>query len=169
MLVSAPRRGTFVRSFTKKDIDDIFTFRLLIENFGLEQGLARMTDADLAGITAHAEAMDLGAVAGDVEALVKHDLAFHQSICNLSDNHQTQHAFQNIEAELQMLIIMAEKRFDTMEQAAADHWPVVEAIASRDLVRASAALHDHIMDSWRRLAEAFDRPDGTLTHNLKQY
>lgn len=160
MLVSAPRRGTFVRSFTKKDIDDIFSFRLLVENFALEQGLPRMTDAALAEITGHAEAMDTAAVTGDEPALVEHDLAFHQCICNLSDNHQTRHAFQNIQAELQMLITMAEQRFETLEEAAADHWPVVAAIATRDLAQASAALRDHIKDSWRRLAEAYDRPDG---------
>lgn len=158
-LVSAPRRGTFVRTFTAKDIDDMFSFRLLVESFALEQGLARMTDADLAQITDLVRAMERAAVEKNELALVENDLAFHLRICRLSDNHQTLHAFLNIQAELLLLITMAERRFETQEEAAADHWPVVEALATRDLGRATDALQFHIRDSWRRLAGHLDPRD----------
>ncbi|WP_334175028.1 GntR family transcriptional regulator [Pseudoxanthobacter sp.] len=167
VLVSAPRRGTFVRSFSKKDIDDIFSFRLLVENFALEQGLARMSDIDLAEIAAYVGAMEQAARDNDEQALVEGDLAFHLRICKLSDNHQTLHAFLNIQAELQLLITMAEQRFESLEAAAADHWPVVEALATRELARATAALREHILDSWRRLAEAYERQENLISPRQK--
>ncbi|MFC0218196.1 DNA-binding GntR family transcriptional regulator [Pseudochelatococcus lubricantis] len=163
VLVSAPRRGTFVRTFTKKDIDDIFAFRLLVENFALENGLAAMTDAHLREITSYAVAMEDAARNNDEIALVENDLAFHLALCKLSDNHQTLHAFLNIQAELQLVITMAEQRFETLEEAATDHWPVVRALETRDLDKARTALREHIEDSWSRLADVYERHDAGST------
>lgn len=156
MLVSAPRRGTFVRSFSKKDIDDIFSFRLIVENFALEQGLSSLTDGELSLISGHVHAMEIAAQENNEPVLVGNDLAFHERLCNLSNNRQTIHAFLNIKIELQMLIGMAGRRFDTLHAAAADHWPVVEALASRRIDLVANAISEHIHDSWRRLSEAYE-------------
>jgi DNA-binding GntR family transcriptional regulator len=162
MLVLSPRRGAFVRTFTHKDIDDIFSFRIVVESFALEQGLATMTEADLDEIKLCVTRMVQAADDGDEPRLVENDLAFHRRICDLSNNHQTRHAFSNIQAELQLLITMAEQRFESRQAAAVDHWPVVEALASRDVVRAKNAIREHISDSWRRLADAYDTTDQSL-------
>jgi DNA-binding GntR family transcriptional regulator len=156
MLVSSPRRGTFVRSFTKKDIDDIFSFRLVVETFALEQGMPRMTDVDQSEIRAHLMAMEVAAAEHNEPALVEQDLAFHLRICKLSNNHKTLQAFSSIQVELQMLIAMAGRSFETLQAAAADHWPVVNALATRDIGKTTAAMTEHIKDSWRRLVENYE-------------
>ena len=89
--------------------------------------------------------------------LVENDLAFHLEICKLSKNRQTLHAFTNIQAEVQMLITMAERQFESQMAAAVDHWPVVEALRTRNCENAMDAIRDHIRDSWRHLLEAYER------------
>jgi DNA-binding GntR family transcriptional regulator len=117
-----------------------------------------MTDDDLAEIVSFVHSMEKAAGEDNEASLVENDFAFHAQIAKLSNNRQTLHAFLNIQAELQVLITMAERRFETLHAAAADHWPVVEALASREVDRAAAAMTDHINDSWRRLAEAYETP-----------
>lgn len=159
VLVSAPRRGTFVRTFTAKDIDDIFSFRVTVESFAIEQALPRMSDEDLSRLSSFVDAMVAAADAHNEVELVQNDLAFHLEICRLSDNRQTVHALMNIHAELQMLVTMAEQRFESLHAAAIDHWPVVEALKTRDVKKAVKAIREHIKDSWRRLAEEYARQD----------
>ncbi|MFB2549992.1 GntR family transcriptional regulator [Ensifer soli] len=159
LLVSSPRRGTFVRTFSRRDIDDIFSFRVVVETFALEQALPRMTDADFDRIAGFVDAMVKAAHEDNEVGLVENDLAFHLEICKLSANRQTLHAFMNIQAEVQMLITMAEQRFETLEAAAVDHWPVVAALRSRDMAKSIEAIQEHIKDSWRRLAEEYGRSD----------
>jgi DNA-binding GntR family transcriptional regulator len=159
LLVSAPRRGTFVRSFSRSDIDDIFSFRIVVEGFAIEQALPRMSDSDLDRVASFVDAMVAAADAGNEVALVENDLAFHLEICKLSANRQTLRAFVEIQAEVQMLITMAEQRFESLHAAAVDHWPVVEALRTRDIAKALDAIRFHINDSWRRLVVEFDRPD----------
>lgn len=159
LLISSPRRGTFVRSFSRSDIDDIFSFRRVVEAFAIEQALPRMSEDDLDRIAGFVDAMVAAADAGNEVALVENDLAFHLEICKLSANRQTLRAFVEIQAEVQMLITMAEQRFESLHAAAVDHWPVVEALRTRDIGKAVDAIHFHINDSWRRLAEEFDRAE----------
>ena len=159
LLVSSPRRGTFVRTFSRTDIDDIFSFRVVVESFAIEAALPHMDDADLDRIAGFVDAMVAAADADNEVSLVENDLAFHLEICKLSRNRQTLHAFMNIQAEVQMLITMAEQRFETLHAAAIDHWPVVEALRTRDVTKAVSAIREHIQDSWRRLAEEYERHD----------
>lgn len=159
LLISAPRRGTFVRSFSRSDIDDIFSFRRVVEAFAIEQALPRMSDDDLDRIAGFVDAMVAAADADNEIALVENDLAFHLEICKLSANRQTLRAFVEIQAEVQMLITMAEQRFESLQAAAVDHWPVVEALRSRDIGKSIEAIHFHIDESWRRLAEGFDQAE----------
>lgn len=157
LLVAVPRKGTFVRTFLHSDIDEIFSFRVVVERFAMEQALPQMTDADIDRIAGFVDSMVAAANANDEIALVENDLAFHLEICRLSKNRQTLHAFTNIQAEVQMLITMAERQFESQMAAAVDHWPVVEALRTRNPQKAMDAIRDHIRDSWRHLLEAYDR------------
>lgn len=155
LLVSSPRRGTFVRSFSKQDMTDIFSFRTVVEAFALKQALPRMTDEDQAGLQGIVQRMKDCAAARDEMGLVEADIGFHQRICELSGNSQTLRAFMNIRAEVQMSITLVEHRFETLEDAAVDHIPIVEAIATRNMDKAVEALEYHIKDSWARISAAY--------------
>lgn len=156
LLVAVSRKGTFVRTFLRDDVDDIFSFRVVVERFAVEQALPRMTDADIDRIASFVDAMEAAAHAVDEMAFVENDLAFHLEICRLSNNRQTLHAFTNIQAEVQMLIMLAERQFDSLMAAAVDHWPVVEALRTRDADKATDAITHHIRDSWRHLLETYE-------------
>lgn len=153
LLVAVPRKGTFVRTFLRRDIDEIFSFRMVVERFALEQALPQMTDADIDRIAGYVDAMVEAAESDDEMRFVDNDLAFHLEICRLSKNRQTMHAFSNIQAEVQMLIMLSERQFPSLMEAATDHWPVVEALRARDTGKAVEALTHHIEDSWRHLRE----------------
>lgn len=155
LLVSSPRRGTFVRAFSRQDIEDVFSFRVVVEDFAIRQALRRMSPDDVAGLRRIVDDMTVAAKAGKEMELVQKDISFHQRICELSGNTQTLRAFMNLHAEVQISITLVEHRFESLEAAAVDHYPIIDAIASGDPERAAAALRDHIHDSWRKIAAAY--------------
>lgn len=157
LLVAVSRKGTFVRTFLRSDVDDIFSFRVVVERFAIEQALPHMTEADIQRIADFVDAMEAAARAVDEVAFVENDLAFHLEICRLSRNRQTLHAFTNIQTEVQMLIMFAERQFVSLTAAAEDHWPVVDALQSRDIVKATNAMTHHIQDSWRHLLKSYEQ------------
>lgn len=155
LLIAIPRRGHFVRSFSRKDIDDLLSFRTAIESFALQQGLAEMNEADIAGLAELVGEMENAAAAGDEARLTALDLSFHRRICELSGNGHTLHAFTSIQGEVQMLIAFVDYGFTSLHAAAADHWPIVEALGTRNTARATEALQEHIRDAWSRIAQEY--------------
>lgn len=156
LLISSPRRGTFVRTFSESDIQDIFSFRLALEEFAVRQAFPYLTDEDIDGLAAIVDQMEAAAKTGREMELVERDIAFHQRICELSRNTQTIRAFSNIYAEIQISISLVEHRFASLEDAAVDHWPIVEAFRTKDEQKVIEALKFHIGDSWKRIKEAYN-------------
>lgn len=155
LLISSPRRGTFVRSFSKKDVEDYFSFRIAIESFAVRQAIPKLTDANIEELRSIINLMSAAAAAGREMEVVSTDVGFHQRICELSGNGQTVRAFSNIQAEIQMSISCIDRRYESMEEAVAQHWPVLEALASRVTERAVNEIVAHIQGSWNRIEATY--------------
>ena len=159
LLISAPRRGTFVRSFARDDIDDLFAFRMTVECFAIEQALPRMEAADHAELARIVDMMIAAAEVDDAENLVERDVAFHHRICDLSKNRQTVRAFLNIHAEVRMLVALVDHRFESLHAVAIDHVPVLEALRGGHVGKAQEAMRAHIQDSWLVTVQAYQTHD----------
>lgn len=160
LLVGAPHRGRFVRAMTKQDVDELFAFRIALEEFALRQALPRIDAREVDGFARMVEAMEAAAQDGDEAKLTELDLAFHLRICELSGNRRALAAYATIQSEVQMLIALADHRFESLHAAAADHWPIVDAFSLGDQACCEAALRAHIEDAWSRFAhEAEPSPE----------
>jgi DNA-binding GntR family transcriptional regulator len=157
LLVSTPRRGTAVRTFTKGDIDDIFSLRVGLESFAIQQALPRMTPADHAGISSIVQAMVAAAAANNEMDLIENDIAFHRRLAELSGNRQTVRAFDNINGEMRLLIALIERHFESLHDAAIDHIPIVNALATGDVDLAVAAMREHIEESWQLTSASYSK------------
>jgi len=164
LLVSTPRRGTSVRTFSKDDIDDIYSLRIVLESFAIEQALPRMTQADHEGLAAIVEAMEVAAHTGNEIGLVENDRLFHRRLCELSGNSQTLRALLSMQAEMRLLIALIERHFESLHAAATDHWPIVAAMRTGDTAAAVAAIRAHIEDSWKHTASSYE---GSTTVSTK--
>lgn len=163
LLIAIPHKGTFVRHFDLDDVNDIFTFRICIESAAIRAALPRMSDADLAGLAGIVDAMVAAAEAGNERVLVESDIAFHNRICELSGSRHIARAFGDIYAEVRMLITLVEHRFDSLHAAAIDHWPVVEAMKTRDPDKSVTAMVIHIEDAWQRIVKAYEKKSPSIT------
>lgn len=152
LLVGAPHRGRFVRAMSKRDVDELFAFRMALELFALEQAAPNLGEAEVEAFAGMVRDMEAAARDGDEARLTEIDLGFHLRLCELSGNRRALGAFANIQSEVQMLIALADHRFESLHAAAADHWPIVEAMKVGDPARAAAALRHHIEDAWSRFA-----------------
>lgn len=156
VIVTIPRRGTFVRELSRSYIDELFSFRRVVEGFAIQLAVKTVTDEGIRQLEDIVRAMEAAADRGDEAALVENDFRFHVAICELSGNGHAKRAVLQIRAEVEMAISMAKQRFETLHDAALDHWPIVEAMRSKDEQNAIKAVKYHIDDAWNRLTEDLD-------------
>jgi DNA-binding GntR family transcriptional regulator len=147
-LVSLPRRGHRMRVMTAQDIDDVFSFRICVESFAIEQALPRMTRRDLVGLRAIVDQMLKAAAQNDVIGVREADVALHRTICEFSGNRLTVRAHEAIDTEVQVLIACVDLELESLTATANAHLPIVEALESRDVARSVAAMRHHLETTW---------------------
>lgn len=147
-LVSSPRRGHRMRVLTVQDIDDVFSFRICVESFAIEQAVPRLRKRDLIGLRAIQDRMFGAAADNNVTGMREADLALHRTICELSGNRQTLRAHEAIDTEVQILIACVDLELESLAFTAAAHVPIVEALEARDAARAVAAMQHHLKTTW---------------------
>jgi DNA-binding GntR family transcriptional regulator len=175
IVVNTPRRGYTVLEFTEKDIDDIYSLRLILEAGALRRAIDRFTAEDIA--TLERIVADLGKNAQESassETMVALDFAFHELICRVAHHGRLLNAWNSMRLQTLLLIsITSPTHRGDPHQPQELHKLILNAIRSHDLEHAEQALAAHISDAQQRarnaLAEraAFDshaNPDRLAAH-----
>ena len=81
-----PRKGTFVKRITRRDIEENFPIRAALEGLAAQLAIANMTEDSLALMAGILHKMENAANNSDTQAYYTHHLAFHELFINLSNN-----------------------------------------------------------------------------------
>jgi len=166
-LVSAPRRGHFLRHFTQQDVDDVFSFRICVESFAIRQGVPLMTQNDHKDLRGIVDRMIVAAQARRLSDLRQEDISLHRRICQLSRNRQTLRAHEGIDTEVQMLIAFVDLDHETPMETALAHLPIVEAMATGDIGRSVEAMENHLRATWKHVLQVYEQAGLRKTGNLR--
>jgi len=157
IVVSIPYRGAFVKEWTPRHVTELYTLRSILEQYVVELAVAQATDQDLEELSGLIQAMYAAAQDEDVMRLVEIDLQFHQRLCDVADHGLLSKVLKDLSGQTHMFI-MATKAFyspfPTLEEAAASHEPILEAIRARDAQAAREAIHKHIREVGERYVES---------------
>jgi DNA-binding GntR family transcriptional regulator len=81
-----PRKGTFVKRITRRDIEENLPVRATLEGLAARETHKRMTDKILSEMSRTLSKMENAAVGGDTRTYWKHHLLFHDHFINASGN-----------------------------------------------------------------------------------
>lgn len=158
IVINIPRRGHFVMEFTDKDIEEIYSLRLILERGALERAIDRMTEEDVAAMQQVVDRIGDAIRQGrDPRTMVMYDLSFHDLICRTADHSRLYSAWNSMRLQTYLLIgVTSTTRFDYPDQPKEFHQRILDAIVDRDLERADAYLTEHIRDAQRRARTALE-------------
>jgi DNA-binding GntR family transcriptional regulator len=81
-----PRKGTFVKRITRRDIEENLPVRATLEGLAARETHKRMSDKISAEMIRTLSRMETAAAGADIRAYWKHHLLFHEIFINASDN-----------------------------------------------------------------------------------
>ncbi|MEG1280988.1 MAG: GntR family transcriptional regulator [Comamonas sp.] len=147
VVVATPRKGFKVRTFSAKEIKDLFQVRLGLEVMGARLACETATDAQLLTLKAYADDMLQRAPSlGNMER-VTIDLGIHLAISRLSGNEYLHRIFANMQAEIRICQSFIDRQYRDPVFIAQSHFPIVEAIMRRDADAVEKALRVHLDDA----------------------
>lgn len=156
LLVNHPRRGRFVREISREEADDIFYFRTMIERSVIMRLAETRTSKDIKTLRGILDRMYETGQQGDVASTFEIDVHFHRTICEMAGSRRALRAFEDIHAELRILLRMVGTTYSTLDEAVSNHEPLLDAIAAGDVKAADQAMADHIKRTHVEVAKHFD-------------
>jgi DNA-binding GntR family transcriptional regulator len=159
VVVSYPHRGSFVRSFSAKDVDNLVYLRAAVEGMAAFQAVEYASRAHMRRLRQVVDAMGVGDPVGDVEGPPHPqimDLEFHEMLVDLSGNDELARVWRRVDPLLRTL--QAHHLRSPEEDIAAYHRRLVErhavivdALLSGDAAAAEHAARDHVIDAGLRV------------------
>jgi DNA-binding GntR family transcriptional regulator len=142
LVVSEPFRGARVREVTPQELAEIYPVRAALEEVAARGAVAAL-EGRVDGLEAELDGMRRAARAGDIQAFVDHDVAFHRQIVEASGNRTLQELWRSLHVDLRTTITLIKRAAD-LGDVAESHVPVMEALRSGDAERSATAVRDHI-------------------------
>jgi len=144
LIDNVARKGTFIREFNKKDLDEIKEVRMLIEVPAVVQTVSTITDKDYEHLERILDLMKLEIKEENWYELFDLDMQFHHYLISLSDNSRIHSIYNVIVVQIRtFLSLLSDYYLDRKEIFYEEHKELLEAIRSGDkeLVEKVAIAH----------------------------
>jgi len=137
---------------TRREVRDLWDFRLRLEPWSAAQAAERVTSDQAAGLLAHVAAVQQAPAASDfaaVSAFGEHDAALHRAVLTIAGNAVVLRSVERMHCHLHAfrLTYDVQAGVETLDE----HRAVVEAIAHGDALEAAHRMSAHLEASRERL------------------
>ncbi|BCH26506.1 GntR family transcriptional regulator [Mesorhizobium sp. L-8-3] len=150
-----PYRGFYVRSFSRKEVEDLYELRKTLECFAVRLAVPNMSDRHIQAFERILDEAVAALEAGDLAVYGARDRVFHETIAELSDNAALIETLNRLALQIQIGRTIANESRDFAQRAARERDEILAAFRARDIARASALMAAHIADVQRAVLERF--------------
>jgi DNA-binding GntR family transcriptional regulator len=138
-------KGTSVRSFSPKELYEVYTVRAALESLAARLAAERLTPGDVQALQDTLEQMICAAQEQDEAGMVRLDNRFHETILRISDNQLLYQLWQTLQFGYWTIVTARSSSYD-LEELARRHEALLEALATKDPHKAAEAMQHHIED-----------------------
>jgi len=146
LVVTVPKKGTFVFAPTNQDVEDLCQFRLMLEINALRFCQARDKEAALQDMKTALAAMEAADSRGDRLGYARADTSFHEVFFNHCGNKYLVNAYRTVIGRVAALrthlsVPLAKEQ----KRSFKEHRALVKAFAAEDMSQLDKILTPHIM------------------------
>ncbi|MDT0377856.1 GntR family transcriptional regulator [Streptomyces sp. DSM 42041] len=159
LLTVVSHRGAFVRTFSRREIVELYELRCALELHSVRLACARADDGELD---------ELDAMLGDTEDRIEEsagkaypkELDFHLRLVLLADNRALMRSAVEVHRQLSLARSMSGKRPRRAREAVAEHSALVDVLRRRAVEDATALMSRHLDRSLESAIAALGLPGG---------
>lgn len=148
-----PNRGARVRELSLEEVEGLFAVAGALEALAGEQAAARVTDAQLAEITALHERMRSAFAARDMASYYALNRGIHETIVQATRNPVLLDQYALINARIRRIRFNSPMTPEIWSRAMAEHEGMLNALARRDAASLSGILKTHLKHKCEAILE----------------
>jgi DNA-binding GntR family transcriptional regulator len=144
LIETVPYRGTTVKTLSSKDIEEIYSLRGLHESFAVQRILERNRVSDVDTLNQICKNMKKAAKVKDLKMLNQEDDSFHRQLILLAEHDMLTAIWDQLALRVRQLMSLRNQLNRNPMEIAMNHPPIVQAIADKNLARATALIQKHV-------------------------
>ncbi len=156
LVETMPYRGAIVRNLTRRDIEELYSLRSVLESFAAQRIIERSDPAHVARLRAIFETMLAAAKDGDLKAVNNIDREFHDTLIDLSEHNLLVITWSSVSMRVRQVMALRNRRNSDITRIAYNHLPIIEAIEKANETEALKLIREHVASSGDLLAENWD-------------
>jgi DNA-binding GntR family transcriptional regulator len=142
-------RGFRVEPTTLKDVEDVFSLRVLLERFALVT-LANQGLSDTASLVVLADAVGKAVERDNVTDYIETDRRFHEALVSRVNNHRLTKMIMALRSDMRLYGIDTKEGRERQRASVAEHYQMIEYARAKDADRIGTLITKHIME-WKPL------------------
>jgi DNA-binding GntR family transcriptional regulator len=154
LIVRYPRRGAFVRGLSRRETEEVYSLRMVLEGFAVERALKNMTPEKADHLRSFVQKMHEIVKTGDAVAFSQIDVEFHEYICKISEHRVLQHVFSTLHTRTLQYMTEA-SQLGVLASITQDHEDLLRHILGGDSEDAVEAMQLHVLASADRLLRGY--------------
>ncbi len=145
-----PNKGCFAKGFTKRDIEDVYAVRKVLEELTVEWAVKRITDEEVQAMANKCQEMQGYVDQADSARVLATNKEFHEIIYHATGSRFMSQVLRSYKEYIEQTTrpIFYEPRF--LQQIVDEHRAIVDAFEKRDTDKAVAAMSRHMTNSMGR-------------------
>ncbi|MBD8007532.1 GntR family transcriptional regulator [Bacillus sp. Sa1BUA2] len=144
LIISIPRKGTYVTELSKKDWREIIELRTMIEAHVFVKVLPLLKEQDFKELEHILEIMKEKAQNQDWSALFDLDVQFHKYIVNLSNNSRIIKIYDSIQVQIRTYMVYIDKYYSSYESFYNEQKELFNVLLTKDSKIVDAHIRKHI-------------------------
>ena len=146
LVVSVPRRGTFVARKTKQEIIETITAWAALESMAARLATLHGSEAEIRLLREMFGEFGEGQVQARIDEYSDSNLRFHQAIMRMGNSRVLDRLAENLLLHMRSIRKHTIGERDRAERSIIDHMHIIEALEARDTERAERLVRQHSLD-----------------------
>ncbi|MFW2366450.1 MAG: GntR family transcriptional regulator [Desulforhopalus sp.] len=142
-----PNQGYSVRRLSKKDAEELYQIREVLEVGFIEQAIQNMTEKRLANVEKQKLAYEKAISDRVHRNLFILDTEFHLAILDMAGNRILSTRYNDLSQKIFLRLRIEELKIDRIDQIRIEHQQLYEALSLRDVERAKGLIMVHHQNS----------------------
>lgn len=159
LIHTAPRVGYFVTKITRRDLEELFELRQLLESHATRKATALLSEDDLAYADRLLAESEAGVERGELEKFQQAEIAFHNLFVERAQNQRLVAMMGTLYDLTYRQRMLSLQSLDNVRQSIVEHRRIVETLRRRDGELAGQRMAEHVAAARDRLLQFVVLPE----------
>jgi len=160
LVQSVPNKGAIVTGISAKDIEDIYTIRMMIEGLAARWATEKITREELVELNEALDLEEFYTLKEDTEHLLKFDSKFHDIIFKACKSNPLMHTLSTFHNYVQRARNASLESPGRAYKALEEHRAILKAIIDKDADKAEKLTTEHVRNASKNYFKQREKNEG---------